>query len=77
MRVGQSATFFAEGWSVQMEISLKHRLAKYPCGAQLRNDLSHFSLERRCYGVDAPSQALAETDADKITFDLESIFRAK
>jgi DNA-directed RNA polymerase specialized sigma24 family protein len=38
--------------------------------------VSHFTLERRCYGVDATSE-VAETAVAKAPFDLEIIFRRK
>jgi RNA polymerase sigma-70 factor, ECF subfamily len=48
------------------------------CSAGRDEDfLSHFTIERRCYRVDATSEALSETETGKVPFDLESIFRVK
>jgi RNA polymerase sigma-70 factor, ECF subfamily len=39
--------------------------------------VSHFTFERRCYGVDATSEVLTETAAANTPFNLEIIFRRK
>ena len=43
----------------------------------MRNHLSQSSLERRCYVVNASSEAVAEVKAAEAPFDLEGIFRAQ
>jgi RNA polymerase sigma-70 factor, ECF subfamily len=41
----------------------------------LRNTLSQTWLARRCYSVNATSEAVAEGKADDAAFDLEAVFR--
>jgi len=43
----------------------------------LRITLSQSGLARRCYSVNATSEAVAEAQADDAPFDLEAVFRAQ
>lgn len=56
------------------ELRNKFRPRRRP---MLRYNLSQFSCGRRCYVVNATSEAVAEAAAGEAPFDLETIFRAQ